>query len=89
MDKIEVKIEEYAKTISPELRALYEKYKTLRKSGVLIYKCRRCGKIFEKGHVPDIYLAIICLIAGGMLPDHCSDICRKETYHLCTDCQCQ
>ena len=29
--------------------------------GVLLYKCRKCGKIFEGNHVPDVSLTVILI----------------------------
>lgn len=36
--------------------------------GLLIYKCRRCGKLNKNTHVPDGLMALSCLIISNRVP---------------------
>jgi hypothetical protein len=38
------------------------------KGGLIVYKCRRCGKENKSLHVPDATLALITLIHGWEFP---------------------
>ena len=54
--------------------------------GKLLYKCRLCGAVDSNTYVPDIQLAILCILNGypkpeqwvGMLPS-------ASSTHLCED----
>jgi hypothetical protein len=40
----------------------------MRNSGILVYKCRRCGDLDKYIHVPDIPIALICCEMGQEFP---------------------
>jgi hypothetical protein len=37
--------------------------------GLLVYRCRRCGRLDRSIHVPDLIKALVCLSSEFSLPD--------------------
>ncbi len=54
--------------------------------GFLIYKCRSCGALVEKLHVPNVGLALICLTKNIPLPrEWGATSVHVVSSHFCTD----
>lgn len=56
------------------------------KSGLLVYKCRRCGEEVKDTHVPDSTLALLSILRGWDLPKEWGAIIPQTTdIHECKD----
>jgi len=59
---------------------------TMSKSGVLQYKCRRCGKISENLHVPSVSMAVSCIVSNIPIPKAWGSIqIGMYDMHYCED----
>ena len=54
------------------------------KSGVLIYKCRMCGNLVKDTMVPDVDMAIMCILYDIPKPKEWKGVLPKMTsIHAC------
>lgn len=55
------------------------------KGGFLEYKCRRCGEVVQRPHVPDINIAMACLIINKVTPKGWGIQVGMTDIHGCKD----
>lgn len=55
------------------------------KGGVLEYKCRRCGEVVQQSHVPDVNIAMACLIINEVTPREWGMQAKMTDIHDCKD----
>lgn len=56
------------------------------KGGVLVYRCRKCGKLDKSTHAPDVNMAVILIAQGAKLPSEWGGFQPKMIgIHACKD----
>ena len=60
------------------------------KGGYLVYKCRKCGKVYHNTHAPLIHVALIDIINGYNFPEGWFGAVREPEkmmfdLHTCSD----
>lgn len=61
---------------------------TMNDPGTLEYKCRRCGKVVRKAHVPDLQHSVNALLVCGSLRDLYPGgilVRLTDSHHCCED----
>ena len=58
----------------------------MNKPGILLYKCRRCGKVSKNTHVPGVLVVLMHLLYDTPMPNEWYGVpVYKEEICLCDD----